>query len=186
MNTMKKRKKNRRESGQAIVEFAIVLPLFMLLVMGIIDFGWLFYNYISVENSARNAARIACVEYTDSAYDEERNMPLFNRVYTPDIYKNPEDRHTDQEKDVAKAVDNTLPKSVTNVQITVEYTYDDSMRGDFTDYDVYNRSQGDVTVTVTGKMKVLTPVLGVFSDNMQRDISSTSTFKVERQAKAED
>ena len=56
----------RKENGQSLVEFALVLPLFMLILMGIMDFGWLFYNYIGVENSARNAARIACVEYQNT------------------------------------------------------------------------------------------------------------------------
>ena len=32
----------KREKGQSIVEFALVLPLILLIVCGIIDFGWLF------------------------------------------------------------------------------------------------------------------------------------------------
>ena len=39
---MKNRRKKKRESGQAMVEFALVLPIFLLLVMGILDFGFLF------------------------------------------------------------------------------------------------------------------------------------------------
>lgn len=51
----------KRESGQSAVEFALVLPILLLLVCGIIDFGWLFYNQLSVENACREGARVACV-----------------------------------------------------------------------------------------------------------------------------
>ena len=34
--------KRKRESGQAMVEFALILPILLLIVCGIIDFGWLF------------------------------------------------------------------------------------------------------------------------------------------------
>lgn len=51
----------RGESGQAIVEFAVALPILLLLVFGIIDFGWLFYNKMSVENASREGARYAIV-----------------------------------------------------------------------------------------------------------------------------
>ena len=35
----------KRENGQSAVEFALVLPILLLIVCGILDFGWLFYNY---------------------------------------------------------------------------------------------------------------------------------------------
>ena len=40
----------KRENGQSAVEFALVLPILLLIVCGILDFGWLFYNQLSVEN----------------------------------------------------------------------------------------------------------------------------------------
>ena len=36
----------RSEEGQAMVEFALVFPILLLLVMGIIQFGILFNNYV--------------------------------------------------------------------------------------------------------------------------------------------
>lgn len=54
----------RGESGQSMVELAICLPLLLLLVFGIIDFGWLFYNKMGVENASREGARYAIVNST--------------------------------------------------------------------------------------------------------------------------
>ncbi len=47
----------RQKKGQSLVETAIVLPLVLLLLMGIVDFGFLFNNYIIISNASREAAR---------------------------------------------------------------------------------------------------------------------------------
>ena len=46
----------RRQEGQSIVEFALVFPLFLMFVFGIIFFGVLFYDYIALSNVARDSA----------------------------------------------------------------------------------------------------------------------------------
>lgn len=50
---------SRFQKGQSIVEFAIVLPFFFLLLFGVIYFGMLFSDYISLNNAARSSAREA-------------------------------------------------------------------------------------------------------------------------------
>jgi len=47
----------RNNRGQSIVEFALVLPLLLLLLLGIIDFGQVFYKVILANEAAREAAR---------------------------------------------------------------------------------------------------------------------------------
>lgn len=56
----------RRSRGQSLVETAIILPIVLLLVMGIIDFGLLFNNYILISNASREGARKAALGGTDS------------------------------------------------------------------------------------------------------------------------
>ncbi len=46
-----------KERGQGLVEFALILPLFLLLVWGIIEFGRLLVMYTEVSNAAREAVR---------------------------------------------------------------------------------------------------------------------------------
>ena len=53
--------KKLKQKGQAIIEFAVVLPLFVLFLFGIIYSGMLFYDYISLSNLARSAAREAAI-----------------------------------------------------------------------------------------------------------------------------
>ncbi len=58
-----KRLVNRK--GQSIVETALILPIIILILTGIIDFGLLFNNYLVITNASREAARQAAVGATD-------------------------------------------------------------------------------------------------------------------------
>lgn len=49
------------DDGQAIVEFALVLPILMGLLLGIVQFGILFNNYETLTDAARVGARKAAV-----------------------------------------------------------------------------------------------------------------------------
>jgi Flp pilus assembly protein TadG len=41
-----------------MVEFALVIPLFLIIVMATVDFGWAFRSYITTTNAAREGARL--------------------------------------------------------------------------------------------------------------------------------
>jgi len=51
------RRRLRLERGAELIEMALVLPLLMLVIMGIIDFGFLFREMSVVTNAAREGAR---------------------------------------------------------------------------------------------------------------------------------
>jgi Flp pilus assembly protein TadG len=51
-----------RKLGQSMVELALLLPVFVALTMGIIDFGWYIYNYSALENAARRGSEQATRE----------------------------------------------------------------------------------------------------------------------------
>jgi Flp pilus assembly protein TadG len=55
---------DRGSQAQALVEFALVLPLLLLLLVGIIDFGRALFVYSEVSNAAREAVRYAAVAPT--------------------------------------------------------------------------------------------------------------------------
>lgn len=57
--------KKRKRSGQSLVETALILPLLLLLLTGIIDFGLLFNTYLVVSNASREGARHAVTGDTD-------------------------------------------------------------------------------------------------------------------------
>lgn len=58
-------KKIKSSDGQALVEFALILPIMILILFGIIEFGRVFSAQLLVTNGARDGARIAAVGATD-------------------------------------------------------------------------------------------------------------------------
>lgn len=50
-----------RSRGQALVEFALIIPVFLALLMGILDFGRVVWATTSLSSAAREAARFAIV-----------------------------------------------------------------------------------------------------------------------------
>lgn len=53
------------ERGQSLVEMAIILPLLLVILTGIIQFGIIFNGQIAVNSAAREGARLAAVGATD-------------------------------------------------------------------------------------------------------------------------
>jgi Flp pilus assembly protein TadG len=58
---MNLRKVRRREEAQSLAEFALILPIFLILVFGIIDFGMGLRAYITVAQATREGARYGVV-----------------------------------------------------------------------------------------------------------------------------
>jgi len=59
----------RRDSnGQSLVEFALVLPFLIILILGMIEFGWILNGKITLTSAAREGARVAIIyESADKA-----------------------------------------------------------------------------------------------------------------------
>lgn len=51
--------KQARDSGETMIEFALSLSIFMLLLLGSIDFANLFYTKMTLQNAVRQAGRYA-------------------------------------------------------------------------------------------------------------------------------
>ncbi len=78
MVTEKKRlnvHENRRKGGQGMLEFALALPVFMMLVLGVIEFGRLLAVVSSVTTAAREGARYGAAAGLNSGSPE---VPVYN------------------------------------------------------------------------------------------------------------
>jgi Flp pilus assembly protein TadG len=90
--------RRRSERGAEIVEFALVLPVLLLIGLGICDFGMLFQRYEIVTNAAREGARAAAVGLSQAQIETVveaylaagglSDQPTIE-VTTPDIGANP-------------------------------------------------------------------------------------------------
>lgn len=171
-------RKKEKEEGQALLEFVLVIPIFLFCLCLIVDYGWLFYHYISVENSARNAARIACVEYDNVCVDKNLAGEKISTGTTTYYLNDAQlwDEYNDEERSVLNEVKNTVtsPEKVESVIIT--YTADETAPEPFK---TSVRADGDVKITVNYNLRML---VGLTGGGMNKTIKSESTFKVEKNA----
>jgi len=66
------RRRRRSDSGAELIELALVLPILLIVIAGIIDFGFLFQRYEAVTNAAREGARLAILPDFSDADAQER------------------------------------------------------------------------------------------------------------------
>ena len=185
----KKRKYNKKEDGQAMIEFVLVLPVFMLIISIILDFGWLFYNQMQLENASRNAARVLCVEYDKTALNES-GVPYDVGYCEYDLQTmtdkaDAERPLTEQETRALNEVVNSKPSSVSNITVRIGFTYDKTYldsHGSIA-FEPKQRSEGDVVVVVSGTHKAISPLVGWGGgdgNNMTREVSTKAVYKVEK------
>jgi Flp pilus assembly protein TadG len=68
------------EAGQSLVEFSLILfPLFFIL-LGIIQFGFIFNTYVTMTTAARDAARLGTVYSYNLACTKDQNDTLRNET----------------------------------------------------------------------------------------------------------
>lgn len=82
-------RRGRRQAGQSLVEFALVLVPLFLILLSIIQFGFIFNTYVTMTNAARDAARMGTIYVYDlssgmtkSTNDLARNEAIKSSVLT--------------------------------------------------------------------------------------------------------
>jgi Flp pilus assembly protein TadG len=97
--------------GQEVVEYALVLPIFLLLVFGIIDFGVTIFYYNAIANAAREGARTGVVIPFDSTGDDAATNAITNTVISRTALPN------------LTSDDISVTRSLTRTQVAVEYRH---------------------------------------------------------------
>lgn len=73
----------QRSAGQSIVEFAIVMPVMLVLVFVLIDFSRLLFTYISITNGSRELARVVSITgpwVFNASLDTTATVNAFNNL----------------------------------------------------------------------------------------------------------
>ena len=94
------RKTREKRGGAALAEFALVLPVLLIILMGIIEFGLLLYNQHIITNASREGARYGIVaraprrtvgeiEAVVAAYCEDHLVTFGDGVPTTDVDPDP-------------------------------------------------------------------------------------------------
>ncbi len=106
---MKLEKRLRSESGASAVEFALLLPVLMMVLFGIIEFGFALYQQAVLTNASREGARLGIVQAVPAITTAQINAAIDNYLAPTGI--NP--------ANVARII---TPGAVTGAPVTVSLT----------------------------------------------------------------
>ena len=104
----------KSEQGQTITEFAVVLPILVVLLFGIIQFGIAFNNYVVISDAARAGARKAAVSRESSDPVGDCRTAVLSAAYNLDM--------TQSGASVSCQYDSSMTPGTT-VQVEVDYPY---------------------------------------------------------------
>lgn len=79
-----RRGSRNRTRGQSLVEFALVLPIFLVLLSGMVDFGMALYTNITLMNATREGARLGIIT-PDATSIEERVRSMATGLSQADL-----------------------------------------------------------------------------------------------------
>lgn len=130
----------KNEKGQSVLELAITIPVLLLVLCAIVDFGWIYSNKMLIIYSSREGARFGSINAT--------------AANATDLIKN--------------KVNDTVPSYLKD-KITVNITFSD----------IYDVRTGDVKVKISGTIKALTPLTGIFVKDQNITLSSQCIMKIE-------
>lgn len=123
----KKSRKIRKENGATLVEFAIILPVFILLIFGIIEFSLLLYNKGMITHASREGARAGIVFNPNNRMSEnEIRAEVNNYIQNNLVSFSPSDPVID--------VPNICPEGASSGQeltVNVSYNYSFLVLPDF-------------------------------------------------------
>jgi Flp pilus assembly protein TadG len=152
------RRRRHRSRGQGLVEFALILPVFLVLMSAAIDLGRLAYARIAVENAAREGAFQASVTPTSfqagqpcPPIDPITGQPPTNLVIC---------------RALLEAAGSVITVSPSDVSVTCSPSCAEGMGN-------------TVTVAVNGQFQLLTPFMAVFFGGYTIDFTSSSTMQIE-------
>ena len=113
----------RSEAGQALVEFALLTPLLLLIVSGIVEAGRAFYAYVQIANAVREGVRAGSFIPTETSQVDSltrRELPSWITSYIVNITV---DCATPDSDTFGDCVTQYPPSSRYKMKVTASYSY---------------------------------------------------------------
>ena len=73
-------KLKKSEKGQSLVEFVLILPILIILILGVLEFGWMLNAKVTVNSAAREGARTRAALGFSSVYNSTYETAATNAI----------------------------------------------------------------------------------------------------------
>jgi Flp pilus assembly protein TadG len=171
MTTLLRRPGHRPSRGQGLVEFALVFPVFLLLIFVTIDAGRFIFAMSAVSNAAREGARLGSVEASWMGSTDSACGTAGGPVCPPNL--------TTLRTHVTDAANRQMSPfgAVTNLYLNCVNASGTPPSGNWTTTTCASpNSGGQISVRVTFAWTALTPVIGNILGTLDATGSATVTI----------
>ena len=115
----RQRRSRERSAGQSLVEFALIFPILMVLLIAIFDFGRLVFAYNDITNAAREGTRVGIIDQTVATIRND----VINQATSLDLAAGDVDVAFASSDDPTADCPDSPPKEL-NCLVVVTVTYD--------------------------------------------------------------
>ena len=138
------------DEGSNLIEYALVLPMLLLVVLGIVEFGFMFHRYEVITNAAREGARMAVLPGYATAKGEIAVEARVNAYVTAGLVPT-----ADGNPEVGIADDTVVVPGLSDVSVkvvTVTYTHRIQFLSALDKF--FGMTLADVPMTAVSQMRV--------------------------------
>ena len=144
------------ERGQSLVEFSLILMPLFLVLLGIIQFGFIFNTYVTMTNAARDAARLGTVYVYDRTLTKAQNDLARNNSIKDQVMLSMNVLSTTSPHFITSGTWSQSGLTFTNGDLVITY----EVPSDVTDSDP--RTGERVTVNATYHQDLVIPLVSIF------------------------
>lgn len=145
---------NGSERGQSLVEFALILTPLFLILLGIIQFGFIFNTYVTMTSAARDAARLGTIYVYDRTLTKAQNDLARNNAIKTQMIGSMNGLSTTAPRFITGTTWTQSGQTFTNGDLVIVY----DLAG-VTDSDP--RTGQQITVTATYHQDLIIPLIAV-------------------------
>ena len=157
-----RRRSRDPEGGQSLVEFSLILMPLFLILLGIIQFGFIFNTYVTMTNAARDAARLGTVYVYDRTLSKAANDLARNNSIKAQVISSMNGLATTSPRFSTSGIWTQSGLTFTNGDLVITYSIPNGSGGDPVVTDSDPRTGQRIAVSATYHQDLIIPLISAF------------------------
>jgi Flp pilus assembly protein TadG len=150
------------ERGQSLVEFSLILMPLFLILLGIIQFGFIFNTYVTMTNAARDAARLGTVYVYDRTLTKAQNDLARNNTIKAQVISSMNGLSTTSPRFTTTGTWTQSGLTFTNGDLVITYSIPNGVGGDPIVTDSDPRTGQRIAVSANYHQDLIIPLISAF------------------------
>jgi Flp pilus assembly protein TadG len=150
------------ERGQSLVEFSLILMPLFLILLGIIQFGFIFNTYVTMTNAARDAARLGTVYVYDRSLTKGANDLARNNTIKAQVISSMNGLSSTAPRFTTSGTWSQSGLVFTNGDLVITYSIPNGSGGDPVVTDSDPRTGQRITVAAVYHQDLIIPLISAF------------------------